>query len=91
MLVKIDNNFITSQTERENTKKERNRKYNFLKHICNNRKKVEIRDIETDEIIVYSYMYKTAKTFNQQSRIISAYDGKVWRNNYAIKELTESD
>ena len=68
---------ITSLPERENTKKERNRKYTFLKHIRNNPKKVEIRDIETDEIIVYSYMYKAVRTFNQQSRLISAYDGKV--------------
>ena len=37
-------------------------------------------------------MYKAAKTFfNQQSRLISTYDGKVWRNIYAIKVLTESD
>ena len=48
---------ITSLHERENTKKERNPKYNFLKHIRNSPKKVEIRDIETDEIIVYSSMY----------------------------------
>ena len=60
-------------------------------HIRNSPKKVEIRDIETDEIIVYSSMYKAAKTFNQQSRLISAYDEKVWRNRYAIKVLTESD
>ena len=71
---------ITWQTERENTKKEINRKYNFLKHIRNNSKKVEIRDIETDEIIVYSSMYKAVKTFIQQSRLISAYDRKEWRN-----------
>ena len=34
--------------EQENTKKEINPKYNFLKHIRNTPKKVEIRDIETD-------------------------------------------
>ena len=67
---------ITSLRERENTKKEINPKYNFLKHIRNSAKKVEIQDIETDEIIVYSSMYKDAKTFNQQSRLISADDGK---------------
>ena len=50
-----------------------------------------MRDIETDEIIAYSSMYKAAKTFNQQSILISAYDGKVWRNRYAIKVLTESN
>ena len=70
----------TSLPEREDTKKERNPKYNFLKRICNSPKKVEIRDFETGEIIVYSSMYKAAKTLNQQSRLISVYDGKVWRN-----------
>ena len=68
---------ITSLSEREDIKKEINPKYNFLKHIRNSPKKVEIRDIETGEIIVYSSMYKAAKTFNQQARLISAYDGKI--------------
>ena len=82
---------ITSLPERENTKKEINPKYNILKHIRNSPKKVEIRDMETGEIIEHSSMNKAAKTFNQQSRLISAYDGKVWRNRYAIKVLTEFD
>ena len=77
--------------EREKIKKERNPTYNFLKHIRNSSKKFEIRDMETGEIIVYSSMYKTAKAFNQESRLISAYDGKVWRNIYAIKVVTESE
>ena len=72
----INNTTISSLPERENIKKEINPKYNFLKHIRNSPKKVEIRDIKTDEIIVYSSMYKTAMSFNQQSRLISAYDGK---------------
>ena len=70
---------ITSLPEREKTKKE-NPKYNFLKHIRNSPKKVEIQVMETGEIIVYSFMYKAA-----------TYDGKVWRNRYAIKVLTESN
>ena len=82
---------ITSLPEREDAKKEINHKYKFQKHIRNSSKKIEIRDIETGEIIVYSSMYKSAKTFNQQSRLLSAYDGKVWRNRYAIKVLTESN
>ena len=82
---------ITSLPERENTKKEINPKYNFLKHIRNNQKKVEIQDMETGEIIVYSSIYKAAKRFYQQSRLMSAYDGKLWRNRYAINVLTESD
>ena len=71
---------ITSLPKRKGTKKERNPKYNFLKHIRNSPKKVQIQDMETGEIIVYSSMYKAAKRFNQQSRLIYAYDGKVWRN-----------
>ena len=82
---------ITSLPERENTKIEINPKYNFLKHIRNSPKKVEIQDMKTGEIIIYSSMYKAAKRFNQQSRLISTYDGKVWRNRYAIKILTESE
>ena len=82
---------ITSLPERENTKKQIIPKYNFLKHIRNISTKVESRDIKTEEIIVYSPMYKTAKTFNKQSRLISAYDGKVCRNRYGMKVLTESD
>ena len=82
---------ITSLPERENTKEEINPKYNFLKHIRNSSKKVEIQDMETGEIIIYSSIYKGATTFNQLSRLISAYDGKVWRNRYAIKVLTESE
>ena len=81
----------TSLPERKDTKKERNPKYNFLKHIRNSPKKVEIQDMKSGEIIVYSSMYKAAKRFNQQSRLIYAYDGKVWRNRCAIKVLTESN
>ena len=73
----IDITTISSLPERENTKKEINPKYNFLKHIRNSPKKVEIRDLQTGEIIIYSSMYKAAKRFNQQSKLISTYDGKL--------------
>ena len=82
---------ITSLSERENTKKKINPKYKFLTHIRYSPKKVEIQDMETGEIIIYSSMFKAVKRFNQQSRLISIYDGKVWRNRYAIKVLTESN
>ena len=68
---------IISLPEREDTRKEINPKYNFLKYIGNSPKKVEIRDMKTLEIIVYSSMYKAAKIFNKQSRLISTYNGKV--------------
>ena len=82
---------ITSLPEREDTTKEINPKYNFLKYIRNSPTKVEIRDMETGEIIVYSSMFKAAKRFNQQSILIYIFDGKVWRNRYVIKVLTKSE
>ena len=57
----MQNTAITSQPEREDTKKERNPKYNFLKYMRNSPKKVEIRDMETGDVIVYSSTYKAAK------------------------------
>ena len=90
LLPDIRNITITSLSERQHTKK-KNPLYNFLKHIRNSPKKVEIQDMETGEIITYSYMFKAAKRFNQQSRLISRYDEEVWRNRYTIKVLTESN
>ena len=81
----------SSLPEQKDTKKEINPKYNFLKHIRNSPKKVEIQDVETGETIVYSSIYKAAKRFNQQSRLIYAYYLKVLKNRYAIKVLTESN
>ena len=68
---------ITSPSERQNSKKEINPKYKFRKHIRNSPKKVDIQDMETGEIFIYSSMYNAAKRFNQQSRLISTYVGKV--------------
>ena len=82
---------ITSLPERENAKKEINPKYNFLKHIRKSQKNVEIQYMEMGEIIIYSCMNKAAKRFNQQSRLISTYNGKVLRNRYAIIVLTDSE
>ena len=82
---------ITSLPVRKDTRKEINPKYTFLKHIRNSPKKVEIEDMETGEIIVYSSMYKAAKRFNQHSRLICAFGEKVWRNRYVVKVLTESN
>ena len=47
--------------------------------------------METGEIIVYSSIYKAGKRFNEQARLIYAFDEKVLRNRYGIKVLTESN
>ena len=76
---------ITSLPEREDTKKEINPKYNYQKYILTSTKKVEIRDMETGEIIVYSSMYKAAKRYSQQSRLIFTHYGKVRRIDTLLK------
>ena len=66
-------------------------KYNFLRQIRSNPKKVEIHDLEADKAVLYSTIYKAALALDQNPGVIDMYNGKVWRNRYAIKVLTESE
>ena len=77
--------------KQEKVQKDINPKYNFLRQIRRNPKKVDIHDLETDEVALYRSIYKAALAFNQNTGVISTYDGNVWRNWYAIKVLTESE
>ena len=69
--------------KQEKAKKDIDNKYNFPKE-------VEIRDLETYQVVLYSCIYKAALALDQNSEVIGMYDGKVWGNRYAIKVLTES-
>ena len=66
-------------------------KYNFLSQIRRNPKKVEIHDLETDKVVLYPSIYKAALALDQNTGVISIYDGKIWRNRYAIIVITESE
>ena len=66
-------------------------KYNFLRQIRSNPKKVEIHDLETVKVVLYPSIYKAALALDQNPGVIGMYNGKVWRNRYAIKVLTESE
>ena len=66
-------------------------KYYFLKQIRSNSKKAEIHDLETDKVVLHPSIYKAALALDQHPAVIGMYDGKVWRNRYAIKVLTESE
>ena len=69
---------INSLPEREKkNKKEINPKYNFLKQIGNSSKKVEICDIETDEILSIVQCIRLFRLLIN-SDINIAYDGKVF-------------
>ena len=63
-------------------------KYYFLKQIRSNQK-VEIHDLETDKVVLNPSIYKAALALDQNPGAIGMYNGKVWRNMYAIEVLTE--
>ena len=66
-------------------------KYSFLRQIRKIPKKVEIYDLETDKVVLYPSIYKSALGLDQNTVVIGMYYGKLWRNRYAIKVLAEYD
>ena len=75
----------------EKSRKDIDPKYIFLRQIHKNPNKVEINDLGTDEVAIYHSIYKAALVLGQNPGVIGMYNGKVWRNRYAIKVLTESN
>ena len=74
-----------------NARKDIDPKYYFLKQIRSNPKKVKILDLKADKVVLYPSIYKAALALDQNPGVIGMYNGKVWRNRYASKILTESD
>ena len=62
-------------------------KYSFLRQTRKSAKKVKIHDLETYKVVLYPSIYKA---LDQNTGVIGIYNGKVWRNRYAINVLTES-
>ena len=77
--------------EQVKAKKDIDSKYYSLKQIRSNPTKVEIHYFETDKIVLYLFIYKAALALDQNPGVIGMYNGKVWRNMYAIKVLTKSE
>ena len=64
-------------------------KYEYLKTNRNNPISVEILDKETNEAVVYPSLYKASMTLKTSMNTLKAYNGKVWRDRYEIKILTQ--
>ena len=62
--------------KQEKAKKDIDTKYNFLRQISSNAKKVEIHDLETDNVVLYPSVCKAPLTLDQNNGVISMYDGK---------------
>ena len=68
---KYDNN------KQKKAKKDIDPKYNFLWQIRSNPKKVEIHDLEADQVVLYPSIYKAVLALNQNPGVIVMYNGKV--------------
>ena len=75
---------LLSKKASEN-EKSRNLKYDRLKTIKNNPRKVSLEDIETGEIKTFPSIYKSAKFIDQSTQMISYWDGSVWKNKYKVE------
>ena len=65
-------------------KKSKDAKYDRLKTIKQNPKKVMLEDVETGEIKTFPLIYKAAKFIDQSPQTITYWDGGVWKNKYKV-------
>ena len=64
--------------------KSKDPKYDRLKTIKQNPRKVSLEDTETGEIKTFPSIYKAAKFIDRAPQTIIYWDGKVWKNKYEI-------
>lgn len=83
----VEKGILLPEEKKEIIKREIDPKYERLKGIRNNPKRVEIRDLETDETTIFPSMYKASKFIKQNSDSIIRYNEQIWRQKYIIKIL----
>ena len=85
----LDNRGLLSDKYETNkqvkAKKDMDPKYNFQREEHSHPKKVEIHDLETDKVDLYSSIYKAALAFDQNTGVICTYNGKVCRRGTRSK------
>src|SRR5271156_4003380 len=59
-------------------------RYKFVRSIRNNPKSVDIRDLETGDITMYSSIYKASRAIGYAPKLITSNNGKVWKDRYII-------
>ena len=60
-------------------------KYHRLRYIRNQPRRVEIKDVITNEVKTYPSIYSAGRDHKQSSKSILQSNGKLWRNRYEIK------
>ena len=62
-----------------------------LKTIRTNPKRVVLKDVESEDEIVFPSIYKASRFINQSPRIVTFWDGRVWNNKYEIRVGEEGE
>ena len=64
--------------------KSKDPKYDRLKTIKHDPRKVSLEDVGTGEIKTFPSIYKAAKFIDQSPQTINYWDGGVWKNKYKV-------
>ena len=72
---------------RKRRKKKKDPKYNRVKTIKKNPRKVSLEDTETGEINNFPSIYKAAKFIDRAPQTITYWNGGVWKNKYEVAIL----
>ena len=66
-------------------KKEIDPKFARLRTIRTNPKRVVLKDIESGDEIIFPSIYRASRFINHSPRIITFWNGRVWKDKYEIK------
>ena len=78
----VDPKFVVVEPVKKDIDQDR---YEYLKEIKHNPKRVEIYDKETGETIIFPSIYKTSQSLGINTASIK--DGRTWKKRYQIKVL----
>jgi len=66
---------------------EKGAKYDRLITITNNKRKVQMRDVESEEVVAHKSMYSAARKLGHSSKDMNDYNNKVDKGKYELKVL----
>ena len=76
-----------TELEKKKSKDVKDVKYDRLKTIKQNPRKVMLEDVETNEIKTFPSIYKAAKFIDRAPQTITYWNGGVWNNKYRVVVL----
>ena len=76
---------VLSAEEAPKSERSKDPKFDRLKTIMHNPRKVTLQDVELGKIETFPSIYKASKFIDQYPQTLVYCDGKVWKNKYKIK------